>query len=450
MKKTFLAMALMLSAITTNAQKAHITGKITNYNGTNVMTMDALSLTGKTTPLAVNKDGSFAFDMDSNTPGVYYLILENPKSGFKFYVENGMEQDIQVSFKDSTLMGQKITVAIPTVSEKYKEISKFLENISYFDAQNKVLEKIQKQPMSFAEFREDLRYEVDKLEGEIMKIDNANFRSLMKDDFEKKYQNSLIWYTEFTASPDSTFIAWTKTLDKNNPEKLVDAQMYASAYKKYFLEKGIDKNLAFFKGLTSHFKCQQNADAITDQEISTVLQNAPANIDEVFAAYKAVNPSRQVPATIQQLYEHYKKMTVGQKAVNFDMYTKDGKKVVLSDLKGKAVYLDCWATWCGPCKAEIPHMAKLYEHYKNNKNIVLVSVSLDKNVNAWKAMVKKDNPGWPQYIVKDEFNSSLCKNYNITGIPRFMMFDKKGNIISLDAPRPSSDDIIEWIDNNLK
>ena len=95
-------------------------------------------------------------------------------------------------------------------------------------------------------------------------------------------------------------------------------------------------------------------------------------------------------------------------------------------------------------------MEKLYEHYKNNPNLILVSVSLDKTTKPWLEMLEKDKPQWPQYIVKDEFKSKLCTTYSITGIPRFMMFDKDGNVISLNAPRPSSEDIIRFIDDALK
>ena len=93
---------------------------------------------------------------------------------------------------------------------------------------------------------------------------------------------------------------------------------------------------------------------------------------------------------------------------------------------------------------------RMQEVQEGDKRIQLVSISLDKNVNAWKTMVKKENLAWPQYIVKGEFDCMLCKEYGVTGIPRFMMFDKKGNIISLDAPRPSAPNIIEWIESNLK
>lgn len=128
----------------------------------------------------------------------------------------------------------------------------------------------------------------------------------------------------------------------------------------------------------------------------------------------------------------------------------NGNKIKFSELKGKAVYFDMWATWCGPCKQEIPYMAKLAKHYQGSDKIQIISVSLDENINSWKKMITKDHPDWPQYIIPENFNSELCKQYSINGIPRFMMFDKDGKVISIDAPRPSSPDIISWIDGNLK
>ena len=143
-------------------------------------------------------------------------------------------------------------------------------------------------------------------------------------------------------------------------------------------------------------------------------------------------------------------MKKGAQAADFDFYDQSGKRYTLKDLRGRAVYIDCWATWCGPCCAEIPYMEKLYEHFKKNKKIELISILLDDNKKKWEKKIAADNPGWRQFIVNDNFKSMLCANYDIEGIPRFLMFDKRGNIVTLDAPRPSDPQIIEWIESNLK
>ena len=123
---------------------------------------------------------------------------------------------------------------------------------------------------------------------------------------------------------------------------------------------------------------------------------------------------------------------------------------VLGRAGGKALFIDCWATWCGPCCGEIPYMEKLHEHFKNSKDVELISISLDSNKKKWLQKLKEDKPKWRQFICPDNFKSQLCQNYDIDAIPRFLFFDKEGRIISLDAKRPSEQDIIRYIDENLK
>ena len=285
--------------------------------------------------------------------------------------------------------------------------------------------------------------------AKLNKIDNPVFRKFMREDINTKLEKGgLSWFAEVGSKADDSYLAWLDALDRDN--NVQEAMMYASGYKKFLVPEGQDKSITLLNNLNNLFTNKEIVNKLADNEVANLFEQAPANINDIYTAYCNVTPGREIPAQIQGLYDHYKTMVPGAKAVNFDMYDMNGKKLTLANLKGKAVYIDCWATWCGPCKAETPNMVKLYNHFKNDKRIQLVSISLDKNQAAWKSMVKKENLSWPQYIVKGEFDCMLCKEYGVTGIPRFMMFDKKGNIISLDAPRPSAPNIIEWIESNLK
>jgi len=110
----------------------------------------------------------------------------------------------------------------------------------------------------------------------------------------------------------------------------------------------------------------------------------------------------------------------------------------LADLKGKYVYIDVWATWCGPCKAEIPHLKKIESDY-HDKNIEFVSVSIDrpKDHEKWISMVTDKELGGIQLYADKNWESKFVKDYYIKGIPRFILIDPDGNIISPNAPRPS-------------
>jgi thiol-disulfide isomerase/thioredoxin len=136
----------------------------------------------------------------------------------------------------------------------------------------------------------------------------------------------------------------------------------------------------------------------------------------------------------------------GEAAIDFTYPDKEGNEFSLSTFKGSLVYIDVWATWCGPCKAEIPSLKELEHDYHNN-NITFLSVSVDTDKEAWLNMVAEKQLGGVQLWANGW--SAITKSYAINGIPRFMLFDTDGNVISLNAPRPSSDEIRELLDANL-
>lgn len=134
------------------------------------------------------------------------------------------------------------------------------------------------------------------------------------------------------------------------------------------------------------------------------------------------------------------KAMIGQQSAPFDYENHKGGKTSLADLKGKYVYIDMWATWCGPCKKEIPFLKSVEEKY-HDKNIEFVSISVDKNKEAWTKMVSEKELGGIQLHSGDD--REFSKAYEVTGIPRFILLDPNGNIVDADAPRPSSPKLIE-------
>src|SRR5690625_8026171 len=107
--------------------------------------------------------------------------------------------------------------------------------------------------------------------------------------------------------------------------------------------------------------------------------------------------------------------------------------VSLDDLKGKLVYIDVWATWCAPCLAEVPHLKQLTEDYKD-QNITIVSMSIDPESDheKWKKMVNEKDLQGVQIFSDNDWNSQFVVDYGIRGIPRFILLDKEGYIISAD------------------
>ena len=125
-----------------------------------------------------------------------------------------------------------------------------------------------------------------------------------------------------------------------------------------------------------------------------------------------------------------------------------GGTTSLDDLKGKYVYIDMWATWCNPCKQEIPYLQKVEKKY-HGKNIEFVSISVDseRDYETWKKMVAdKELTGIQLYSKRDKNFSGA---YKVNSIPRFILIDPQGNIVDANAPRPSSPRLIELF-NSLK
>ncbi len=136
----------------------------------------------------------------------------------------------------------------------------------------------------------------------------------------------------------------------------------------------------------------------------------------------------------------------GESYIDFTYENTEGVDVSLSSFKGSLVYVDVWATWCGPCKAEIPYLKTLEQDY-HEQNIVFLSVSVDTNKDEWLKMVQEEALGGVQLWANGW--SQITKDYAIFGIPRFMLFSEDGKVISNDAPRPSNEETRELFDKYL-
>jgi thiol-disulfide isomerase/thioredoxin len=168
------------------------------------------------------------------------------------------------------------------------------------------------------------------------------------------------------------------------------------------------------------------------------LQNG--KLDPAFVALqKQMNEGKMT-----QLEQYYAMSLANRKmnnvsAPNFEYENYSGGKTTLESMKGKYVYIDVWATWCGPCRGEIPFLKTVEEKYKG-KNIEFVSISVDedKNHDKWKNFVADKQLGGVQLFADKNWLSDFIRAFNINSIPRFILIDPKGVVIDADASRPSS------------
>lgn len=199
---------------------------------------------------------------------------------------------------------------------------------------------------------------------------------------------------------------------------------------------------AIRKELTTFYNQDKDID-------STVTNMAKANLEPMLNMFQ--NYFAESIAVREQF-------PVGSPSPTFESYENfKGGTTSLKDLEGKYVYIDVWATWCGPCIAEIPALKKLEEEYAD-KNIQFVSISIDDAMRSgggdaevakqkWRTMIEEENLKGIQLFSDKNWKSDFIQNYKINGIPRFILIDPSGNVVDANAPRPSSKKLVELFDS---
>lgn len=119
-------------------------------------------------------------------------------------------------------------------------------------------------------------------------------------------------------------------------------------------------------------------------------------------------------------------IAIGRQAPDFELTSLEGEKVKLSDLQGKYVLVDFWASWCGPCRRENPNVLKMYQKYAG-KNFEILGVSTDQSESQWKRAIREDDLPWV-HVLDTEFDAST--KYNVSSIPFTLLLDKEGMIIA--------------------
>tara|TARA_B110000093_G_scaffold151742_1_gene166331 strand:- start:3321 stop:4730 length:1410 start_codon:yes stop_codon:yes gene_type:complete len=173
--------------------------------------------------------------------------------------------------------------------------------------------------------------------------------------------------------------------------------------------------------------------------------------------YKADYPRILEMLTADQLKEKLTAKFIGiqntkpeMPAPNFNYENYKGGKTTLKDLKGKLVYIEVWATWCGPCIKEMPALTQLIKDFKG-KDVEFVSISVDSKLDyeKWRKMIPEKNVGGMQLLADKSFESDFMKAFSIGLIPRTLMIDEEGRVITTKAPRPSADNTKRYIDSLL-
>lgn len=244
------------------------------------------------------------------------------------------------------------------------------------------------------------------------------------------------YLTGVDANIDSSYYDYINSLDINN-ESLLEESEFTTFLSRY-VHSNTDNLTEMFHFISENFSNQSVKNHLSYTIFKEQLSyESIDNIDSVLIDYRKLQTDTEKYSELEDLAIEMKRFQPGNKALDFSYPNANGDTLSLSDFIGSYVYVDVWATWCGPCKREIPFLKEL-EHDYAEKNIQFIGVSVDeeKDRQAWLNMIEEKEMGGIQLFASGW--SQITKDYKINGIPRFMLFDPEGNIVDIRATRPSN------------
>ncbi len=391
MKRLFIAIAAItiLFSACDNGPKYKITGKINGLTGEKVYLSKVNDRKLVKLDSAELKEGQFVFEGKVEQPEMYYIQFKGKKGYINFFVENApinITGDIK-KLREADVTGSKNQDVLKAYYAKMKPFEKKAQGLtkSYYAAQASIMKA--KEALKKAKYRRakaKCKKEVEKYEKEIASIRSSY--SSMLDEQEKS----------------------TKAFVDANTSSIAGA----------YLASDISRGMKL-------------------KELETL-----------YASLKGEAKTSKYANKIKDRINTLKSIAAGNPSPSFNYENIKGGKTSLASLKGKVVYIDVWATWCGPCRGELPHLQKVEKAY-HGKNIAFVSISVDEKIDSWKKMVNEKKLGGIQLHADKAFKSDFVQAYGINGIPRFILLDKEGKIVDANAPRPSNPDLKKLLDKTL-
>ncbi len=385
--------------------------------------------------IQVNEDGTFSDTLQLETG---YYRMRHSKKVFYIYLESGnnlkIAADMETYPESLAFSGDdiennnyireksaKIANVIPPANEFYA-----LEEADFLVKSNEIDSKAKS------------ALESAILSPEFAKIEQQNI-DYQRLERLKNYPSYHAYFAKKEGfTPESE--AFTKPFEGFNFDNQADYQMFPAYngivnthYENMYDKTEISEFMDLVKGIKS--------ESIKNNLLETLSYYVSPGNEKAAGIYQGVmsmSSDEELKERLTKKYELLKSLRKGKPSPKFIYQDINGRNVALDELKGKNVYIDVWATWCRPCKKEIPDLKEIEEAHRG-KNIEFVGLSIDqqKDIEKWQKMVKeKEIKGI--HVIADKANQSeFVQAYAIEGIPRYILLDTEGNIVSADAPRPS-------------
>lgn len=449
MKKSLFILGVLSTLVAckeeTPVDYAIVEGNITNLNGKEIA-LNQLSGNYKS-KITLAADGSFVDTLKSNAG---HYLLNDGKHKMKFYLEQGdrLKVNYDAANAGNTLKFEGSAAATAQYYKAKEEVSENLEvgkqNI-YTLEETEFLEFLNKVKQAHL----DVLMQNENLPQSFLVKErkNINFEYLNQVNNYEDYHGYYTKNPEFKASENIT-----AQLKDMNLEDL-ESYRFSSAYKNYLRgtynqkaneivkKDSIDQALALLQAIATNNNQEIRDELMFDN--ARIYLSYTEDPKAYYELYMQAAKNEEHIAAVKTDYEKLLTLSEGKPSPVFTDYENfKGGTTSLNDLQGKYVYIDIWATWCGPCKREIPFLKELEADY-HDKDITFLSISIDaqKDHDKWKQMVEEKELGGVQLFADSDWESKFVQDYMVKGIPRFILLDPEGNIVKSNAPRPSSKEI---------
>ncbi len=303
----------------------------------------------------------------------------------------------------------------------------------------------------------NLNAKIDNRNGDVITVQGKGFKHEIKANSKGEFQDSFEVAKGFYDIFDGVEYAQVFLAPGYDLTLKMDAKRFDESI--VWTGKGADENNFLAAQVLADEKLEGMASADEETIKAAVFERikldkealANGKFDPDFKNRMERQSQGSAMGALAQYYQAQKTNKLkGQPSPSFDYENHKGGKTKLEDLRGKYVYIDAWATWCGPCIREIPAMKEVEKKY-HGKNIEFVSISIDekKDHEKWKKFVTDKSMGGVQLFADNAWNSAFMEAYGVKSIPRFILIGPDGNIISADAPRPSSPELVAQLDKLL-
>lgn len=444
-KKIFLTGAALLGFLVCTGQSgkyAIITGKLigfqeselqVNYDGAS-----SILSNGRDILFHKKDDGSFTVKVPLEKPE-YYDIFRNT-----LYLSPGDSLVVEISKNAHEAKFE----GVGAIANTYMKTRLFPKEGSYLGAGRNIKPSLKATILYVDSMVQERLKIIDNLKG-VSDEFRANERARIIADRVNSYLN----YPSYSRNPYyGKSEEHAKAYLRDSLGSLVERDV-ALINKKEFLEVAVVRSiLAYNRELYEH-KITLIPEGVELFDAATIIARVDREpmtkalelkVEEIIRGSR----NKEIIDELQNRLEKAIRLKAGKAAFDIKCVDANGNEVMLSSYKGKALYIDFWATWCGPCIAESPKFLELSKKYeKYSDKLQFIAISTDSDGKAWLKFLRSKGHPFPELNSMD--TEALRSNWMIKFIPRFIVIDRNFKIVNAYAPRPSSGDEITRILDEL-